>query len=341
MDGSSFEHNGKVNRTDESDPPRRSPTNDYTTPRDTGIPPAGKMPEWEDRYRQQGQDSDTRSQCSHRSDQGYNSAGTGSEGAGAQHNTGSSIRSFGSVGSHDGSADNRGFPFHGHVHFGHAMSASHLLNGDATHQFPPSMYLASADAPKSDAATVCSSSVLEDIEEESLISADIAHNQHALSVDRHHHSPPLSGRPPPTAATLRRSNSDEGNRLVDFADRSQVALASVVPQHHQRPGLAPHPEWLSGTVLGGLGASSQYDDDGDSSLHGAPHGRAVGMGPPLSRSWLLHHGSSPSRPGSVKSMESNAGSDVVAHVGSDCGGSVTDLQSILSQEDAAMLYPHS
>ena len=64
------------------------------------------------------------------------------------------------------------------------------------------------------------------------------------------------------------------------------------------------------------------------------------MGPPLSRHWLMqHHGISPFRTGSVKSGGSNAGSDVIVNVGSDCGGSITDVQSILSQEDASLLMP--
>jgi hypothetical protein len=329
MDGGSS-NNGKINPPNETNRLPQSPISNSTTPRDTSSTPPERMSEWEDRHLH-GQDSDARSQSSHPSDHG--------ESGGGQPIAVSSIRSLGSVGSH-GSRDHRGFPLHGNVHFGDAMAASHLLHGDATHLFPPSMmYHASADAPKSDAATVCSGSVVEDIEEESLFTGEAVPNQQAAARD-YHSLPPSSLKMPP-ATMLRRSNSDEGNRLVDFADRSQVTISSVVP-HQQRSGHATTSEWMSGNALGGLPGTANYDDDADFSLNSLPHGKAIGMGPPLSRNWLLNHGgASPSRAGSVKSIESNAGSDVVAHVGSDCGGSLTDAQSNLSQEDAAMIIAHA
>jgi hypothetical protein len=281
--------------------------------------------EWEDRHRlyHASHDSDTRSQCSQRS--GYSSAG-----GGADHPL-SSIRSVGSVGS-QGSAG--GLPLHvGHVHFGHALSAAHLLSGDATHQFPPSMYQASVDAPKSDAATVCSGSVLEDIEVESHVSEETD----PRGSSKYHPSPPSSVKMA-SLPGLRRSNSDEGNRLVDFADRSQEALAAVFPQNGRHGSHAASSTVESMSTGTGTSGTGILDDDADmASIHNSTSRIMAGMGPPLSRSWLLqHHGTSPSRPGSVKSFESNTGSDVVAHVGSDCGGSLTDAQSVLSQEDALM-----
>ncbi|KAG7359564.1 hypothetical protein IV203_034662 [Nitzschia inconspicua] len=285
--------------------------------------------EWEDQHRlyHSSHDSDTRSQCSQRS--GYSSAGGGGD------HLISSLRSVGSDGT-QGSGDYRGannsagLPLHlGHVHFG---SAAHLLSGDATHQFPPSMYQASVDAPKSDAATVCSGSVLEDIEVESHVSGETE----PAGSSKYHPSPPSSVKMAHLSG-LRRSNSAEGNRLVDFADRSQEALASVFPQQHYRQGS----QVASSTVESmstGTSVTGTMDDDTDmASIHNSTGRVLAGMGPPLSRSWLLQqHGLSYSRPGSVKSFESNTGSDVVAHVGSDCGGSLTDAQSVLSQEDALM-----
>ena len=200
------------------------------------------------------------------------------------------------------------------------------------------MFHAAIDAPKSDAATVCSGSVLEDIEVESHVSGEGSQNNvrdtlSSAASNKSHPSPPSSVK----MAPLRRSNSAEGNRLVDFADRSQIALASVIPQHRRSEfdGAAAHK--ASSTAESMSTTNSQtgiMDDDRDmASMH-----NSTGMGPPLSRSLLLQqqNAGSHSRPGSVKSFESNTGSDVVAHVGSDCGGSLTDAQSLLSQEDALM-----
>lgn len=98
---------------------------------------------------------------------------------------------------------------------------------------------------------------------------------------------------------------------MDFAERSQAVF----------------PKQSKSTVT----SQESSNNDEDSSV-------GQGMGPPLSRHWLLqHHGISPFRTGSVKSGGSTAGSDVVVNVGSDCGGSLTDLQSVLSQEDAVLL----
>jgi hypothetical protein len=283
--------------------------------------------DWEDRQRllyHGSHDSDTRSQCSQRS--GYSSIGGGGD------HPLSSTRSVGSVGS-QGSGDYRasgeGLPLHvGHVHFGHALSAAHLLSGDATHQFLPSMYQASVEAPKSDAATVCSASVLEDIEVESHVSESHLYvetdGQNTLQA-------PSSSVKRGSLPGLRRSNSAEGNRLVDFADRSQVAMAPVQSHDGRDASEEGGTNKAFSTVESmstGTSVTGNMDDDTDmASINNTSATGIAVMGPPLSRSWLLQqHGTSSPRPGSVKSFESNTGSDVVAHVGSDCGGSFTDCQ---------------
>jgi hypothetical protein len=176
------------------------------------------------------------------------------------------------------------------------------------------MYHPAADAPKSDTATVCSGSVLEDIEVESVVSQEAGQQQpwstgSGTESKPHHHSPPSLVK---MAVGLRRTNS-VGNRLVDYADRPQELLAAVIPQ--QRAGMST-------------------EDDPDMQIQSSDNG----MGPPLSRTLLLHGGYS-SRAGSVKSFQSKPDSDVVAHVDTDdCGGSLDeyiDSQSVLSQEEAA------
>lgn len=250
-------------------------------------------------------DYDTRSQSSHKSDT------SGGRGEPPSYN----FSANSSVGSHDGSAggsDSRGFPLHSHVHFRHAaaMSATHLLNGDPAHQFPPSLYQSSTDAPKSDTATVCSSSMLEDIED---VGSHYDGDSTQGSTSKHSY-------PPPSAA-VRRTSSKEGNRLVDFAERSQA----VFPKQSKPTGTSQHE------------SSSLGNTDEDSST-GTTTQHKQGMGPPLSRHRLLQlHGISPFRTGSVKSGGSTAGSDVIVNVGSDCGGSLADIQSVQSQEDAALL----
>mmetsp|Transcript_17911 Transcript_17911/g.36917 ORF Transcript_17911/g.36917 Transcript_17911/m.36917 type:complete len:420 (-) Transcript_17911:237-1496(-) len=242
-------------------------------------------------HRYNSRDYDARSQSSQRSQDHY--------GDPSHYNLSASS----SVGSHGSGGS---FPLHGHVHFRHAtISATHLLNGDPAHQFPPSLYQSAADAPKSDTATVCSNSMLEDIEDVSHYDGDNNVAVNSKQPPQHHHN-----YPPPSS--LRRTNSKEGNRLVDFAERSQA----VFPKQSKTSSVSSSQE--------------SNPDETDAPVE-------KGMGPPLSRHWLLqHHGISPFRTGSVKSGGSTAGSDVVVNVGSDCGGSLTDVQSVLSQEDAAL-----
>ena len=251
-------------------------------------------------------DYDTRSQSSYKSDPYSETSGGRGELSHYNLSASSSVGSYGSGGGDE------------HVHFRHATeSATHLLNGDPVHRFPPSLYQSSADAPKSDTATVCSSSMLEDIEDVgSHYDGDSTQGSTSKQQQHHHNYPPPS--------SLRRSNSKEGNRLVDFAERSQA----VFPRQSKSTAHA------AGTSQQ---ESSLPNAEEESSIGIATQHRQ-GMGPPLSRHWLLqHHGISPFRTGSVRSGGSTAGSDVVVNVGSDCGGSLTDVQSILSQEDAALL----
>ena len=260
-----------------------------------------------------GRDFDTRSHCSSQKSDPSSEIGRGDPSAESLVYQG------------DGGGD-RGFLPHGHVHFGQTSSTAHLLNGDPPHQFPPSLYQASADAPKSDTATVCSGSVLEDdVEDLSHYSGDVGQSQTASA--KHHHYPPPSVGTVPT--TLRRSSSPEGNRLVDYAARSQEALRAVVPKQN-KPSSAGYAESSSSHTGSGGG------NDEDVNMAGMLQHKK-GMGPPLSRQWLLQqHGSS------VKSGGSYAGSsDVVVNVGSDCGGSLTDMQSVTSQEDALLLTANS
>jgi hypothetical protein len=234
----------------------------------------------------------------------------------------SSMRSVGSIGSQGSGDRDRGYQSHaalGYHHFNHgqygvAPAAAHLMNGET--QFPPSMYHPAADAPKSDTATVCSGSVMEDIEVESVASQETGQQQSwstdSVTGSKHnHHSSPSSVK---MVVGLRRTNS-AGDRLVDDADRSQELLGAVIPQ--QRAGMST-------------------EDDPDMQMQSSDNR----MGPPLSRALLLHGGYSfPA--GSVKSFESKADSDVVAHVDTDdCGGSLyesIDAQSVLSQEEAPEL----
>jgi hypothetical protein len=225
----------------------------------------------------------------------------------------SSMRSVGSAGS-QGSGDGRYIHHSSHAR-GPYLSppgAAHLMNGET--QFPPSMYHAASDAAKSDVATVCSGSVVEDIEEESILSCEMGGQQR----DMNPHSSPPSSVKMAFDGGMRRSNS-AGNRLVDFADRSQEIPAAVIPQ--QGAGFHALPTMLTDEDI------TVHDND---------------MGPPLSRTLLLQRACS----SQAGSFESNAGSDVIAHVDTDdCGGSliesITDAHSIHSQEEASMINPNA
>jgi hypothetical protein len=159
--------------------------------------------EWEESH---GLD-DCRSVSSQRSDVGYQSSGATSDTQAkfdaavtfldqGCHNSMSSARSVGSTGS-QGSL--RGVA---------ALPSPHLLNGET--RFPTAASYAS-DAQRSDAATVCSGSVMEDIEVESVVSADL------------NAQPTVNPTSPPSAVKMKSVNQ----------------LDSVLPQNH-RQQLADH-----------------------------------------------------------------------------------------------------
>lgn len=188
------------------------------------------------------------------------------------------------------------------------------MNGET--RFPTASYAAS-EAGKSDVATVCSGSVIEDIEVSSVMSG--GDNSQSWGVASNAHpSPPSSVKVAPSsgASTGAARRSLQG-RGVEFAAslQQELMLSAVVPQSNLQPN-----RW-----------------------HVLEHEALLAsnnMGPPLSRALLLQHRQfgSFSRAESVKSFGSNAGSDVIAHVDTDdCGGSliesVTDGHSVHSQED--------
>lgn len=164
-----------------------------------------------------------------------------------------------------------------------------------------------SDTQRSDVATVCSGSVFEDIEVESIISADL-NVQSAANPP----SPPSSVKmalgPAHVRSTISQSSSNDQQQSTDT-----VVPPKSSPVQALQPDQGP--------------TSALYNN----------------MGPPLARSFLLQHPQHPhtegnsSWAGSVRSFESSACSDVVAHVDTDdCGGSLDmDVHSVHSQEDVA------
>lgn len=234
---------------------------------------------------------DNRSLSSQKSESGYLSSGALSDGR--EQNPMSSLRSLGSVGSHGSSRSG------GHTRrFSSGRSAALVMLGD--NRFPSAMSYASTEAPKSDIATVCSSSIVEDIDLSS-VEMNVPPTPSNVLLSTHSDRPGLSG-------NLRRSGSGVGTRAVEFAP-SSIHYKNAFSSR----GSLPHNTTIS------------VSND---------------MGPPLSRALLMQRDQSTgagsatdSRAGSVRSFGSRA-SDVVAHVDTDdCGGSVTDGQSCHSQED--------
>lgn len=197
---------------------------------------------------------------------------------------------------------------HGSGEHHHAASyfrqLPHLMNGET--RFPSAFYAAS-EAAKSDIATVCSGSVIEDIEVASVMSAE--YNNAAQIPNNLLPSPPSS----------ERSAFSGSNRRTFSGGRVEFATLPIsVPTN--AASLARQQSVLSQDSNNNM--SVVYD-----------------MGPPLSRALLLQHPSTQgffgSQAGSVRSFGSTAGaaSDVGAHVDTDdCGGSITDGHSIHSQE---------
>lgn len=274
--------------------------------------------EWDE-----GHADDCRSLSSQKSDAGYHSSGAMSDGINhvaassssydhGSYNPMSSMRSVGSTGSQGSSRG--GYS---------ALVASHLVNGET--RFPTATSYAS-DAQRSDVATVCSGSVVEDIELESVMSADLN-----VQSSNHPSSPPSSVKMTIPSDNLSTASFGNINQALDAA--AHAAVETVVPQKG-------FPVLQAQTSASSVGhhTAGPLGQQLNSSL--ALHNN---MGPPLSRALLLRHPShhqhqaegNSSQAGSVKSFESNAGSDVVAHVDTDdCGGSLDmDVHSIHSQED--------
>jgi len=255
---------------------------------------------------------DSRSWCSQKSDAGYHSSsgyyssGAMSDGGGIanreQHSM-SSLRSSGSVGSHEESSSDR-FAGNRH-HFRGYATASHLVSGET--RFPTAMSYAS-DAQRSDVATVCSNSVAEDIEVESVFSQEGDHQITAPLSNTHlYQSPPSSEKNFTTGGNNSRRGGGN-NRVVDFASAPL-----------QQQPLDPR---KTATVVPLKGPLRQHDYSSTASGENSLSINA--MGPPLSRALLMQKAEgiagAAARAGSVKS--------------DDCGGSLdVETHSIQSQED--------
>lgn len=222
---------------------------------------------------------DARSWSSQKSD-GYE--GAMSDGAHNPH-----MRSTGSVGSQESGGG-------GLFHPRFAHNAAHMVNGET--RFPTAMSYIS-DAQHSDVATVCSGSVMEDIEVESLISQE----------DNPPHS--LGGKPAALERGVRRTTSGS-SRDMDFGDAvthsDPTSSNNVVPA--QRFG-ATSPS----------GHSDEYQMT-------AP---ARSMGPPLSRALLMQGAE---RSSSVKSFGSNPGSEGGQAFSDDGNSLEAEAHSIHSQD---------
>jgi hypothetical protein len=167
--------------------------------------------EWEESH---GLD-DCRSLSSPKSDAGYQSSGATSDTLAkfdsavtfldqGYNNSMSSARSVGSTGS-QGSL--RGVA---------ALPAPHLLNGET--RFPTAAFYAS-DAQRSDAATVCSGSVMEDIEVESVVSADL----NAQST--------VNPTSPPSAVKMKSVNQLDSVLPQKLRHQQQLAEHILAEQH--------------------------------------------------------------------------------------------------------------
>ncbi|CAB9521418.1 expressed unknown protein [Seminavis robusta] len=208
-----------------------------------------------DRHQTQGFD-DSRSVSSQKSDTGYHSSGATSDIAG-YHNSMSSARSVGST-DHGSQGSSRGF--------GGPLSP-HLVTGET--KFPTAMSYMS-DAQRSDVATVCSGSVVEDIEEESVISVDLNAQSASSATCASAGANPAS---PPCAVKMTNVRSFQ----LLHVDASHPSSESVVPQK---------------------GSRNSY------SLQLADHQH--NMGPPLSRSLLSTNTDNLSRAGSVAGSDAAA-----------------------------------
>jgi hypothetical protein len=163
---------------------------------------------------------DCRSVSSQKSDAGYQSSGATSDMQAKYdaavtfldqgcYNSMSSARSVGSTGS-QGSL--RGVA---------ALPSPHLLNGET--RFPTAASYAS-DAQRSDAATVCSGSVMEDIEVESVVSADL------------NAQPTVNPTSPPSAVKMKSVNQLDSVLPQKLRHRQQLADHILAEQQNNTMG---------------------------------------------------------------------------------------------------------
>jgi hypothetical protein len=162
-------------------------------------------------------------------------------------------------------------------------------------KFPSTMsYL--SDAQRSDGATVCSGSVTEDIEVESIISQEDQPSQARHS-------------PSSLEKTFQGRRVGLNGRAVEFVEAS-FQVSSRKPSVSRKPFSSYATSYQLKSLL---------DGDGGISLHS--------MGPPLSRALLMHkEGASSRGSGSVKSFDSNT-SCVAGTAYSDDGGGSLDVET--------------
>eukprot|EP00804_Cyclotella_cryptica_P004783 CCRYP_004875-RB/>CCRYP_004875-RB protein AED:0.10 eAED:0.10 QI:4211/1/0.90/1/0.4/0.36/11/4350/721 len=216
-------------------------------------------------------------------------------------------------------------------------------------RFPTAMGYAPSEAAKSDIATVCSGSVIEDIDKDidmaSVASGEYplkktpsggstgllgGHNMHtttnASTTTTHHHHPNTPLQQSFGKHTRGDSNShNTTSRGVEFASHTHT-----YPFHQNAPS-----HYLS------TPADTEAIHPSSASASASDRSLLNDMGPPLSRTLLLVATAAAngeamdhtSRAGSVRSFSTGeAPSDVVAHVDTDdCGGSIN--LSEVSQED--------
>jgi hypothetical protein len=260
-------------------------------------------------------DDSSRSWGSQRSDTGYLSSGALSDVA--HHNYG------GDRYSHAGRRN--------HV----AAVAALLMNGET--RFPSAMaYL--SDAQRSDVATVCSGSVADETEVESVLSQEDQLN----AQQAHNFSPinPPSERQllaPETNGRLSSGGTHGGTSVAEFADTDTPPpetepRATVVPGNHPLLIQTLETQTTSASAsASALTAPSEFTvaylrEDEAIAMHS--------MGPPLNRALLLQRTGGSSPHDQVDSVKSFGSGDGMAHTHSDDGqGSIDYMEPHWNQED--------
>jgi hypothetical protein len=197
-----------------------------------------------------------------------------------------------------------------------------------------------SDAQRSDVATVCSGSVADETEVESVLSQEDQLSTNAQQQAQNYSPINSSGESPRLAPETDRrfsSGGDTGTSVAEFADTDTPETEPVVPGNHplliqtlQTP-TSPASLLVSASASA-LAAPSEFTvaylrEDEAMAMHS--------MGPPLNRALLLQRtgGLSPHDPtGSVKSFGSEH--DGMAHTHSDDGqGSIDYMEPHWNQED--------